>query len=501
MLLSLSNHSALGIDQKLDNCHDIKICIANGESVVSETKPFLDQRIIDIVNNYLINNTDPKSIVTHHLPPEELCSKLDLTLPEEGCSMDDLYKTIDLYLTFSVRTGHRQYFNQLWSGFALPGFLGDVIASLANTSMYTYEVAPVATLMEKELIKKLGGLCGFKNPDGLFVTGGSNGNLQAMMIARNHKAPHVKSDGFRKVGHLIAFVSEEAHYSFEKSANVLGIGSTNVCKIKTDAVGRMIPDELAMAIEESLQQGKQPFFVGATAGTTVKGAFDPIEEIGRIAKQHDLWFHVDGALGGTVIFSPRYRGLLEDLNRADSFVLNAHKLMGLPLICSILLVRETGHLLNTNSVPEADYIFHDESYGSHDLGPKSLQCGRRVDVLKLWLSWKFYGENGYAERMDRFFELAALAEDIVNRTSSLELMAPRSSTNVCFRYLPDNSENINKFNIRLREELARCGKSLVNYARLGDDVAIRLVIANHELTQDDITQFFDNLIQTAESLS
>lgn len=468
---------------------------------MSDSKPFLDHRVFDIVNNYIKSNADPESVVTHHLPPHELRSQIDLTLPEEGCSMDDLYNSIDQYLEFSVRTGHRQYFNQLWSGFALPGFLGEVIASLANTSMYTYEVAPVATLMEKELIKILGGISGFENPDGLFVTGGSNGNLQAMMIARNRAFPQIKNEGFQNSEKLIAFVSEEAHYSFEKSANVLGIGSTNVHKIRTDASGRMIPEELSMAIEESFLKGKRPFFVGATAGTTVKGAFDPIEEMAQIAKHHDLWFHVDGALGGPVIFSSRHRDLLEGLNQADSFVLNAHKLMGLPLICSILLIREKGNLLNTNSVTGTDYLFHDEAFGSHDLGPMSLQCGRRVDALKLWLSLKFYGEKGYADRMDRFFELAALAEDIVNRTPFLELMAPRSSVNVCFRYLPDNSEDIDEFNLRLREELARSGKALVNYARLGKDVAIRLVISNHELARDDISLFFDNLIHTAESLS
>lgn len=250
---------------------------------MTQSKPFLDQKVIDIINTYLQSNSDSESIVTHHLSPDKLRSKIDLTLSEKGCSMDDLYKTIEEYLTFSVRTGHRQYFNQLWSGFSLPGILGDVLASLANTSMYTYEVAPVATLMEKELIKKLGDLCGFEDSDGLFVTGGSNGNLQAMMIARNRAVPEIKSEGFPNSTELVAFVSEEAHYSFEKSANVLGIGSTNLRKIKTDAVGRMIPEELSLACEESFQKGKRPFFVGATAGTTVKGAFDPLEEIAQVA--------------------------------------------------------------------------------------------------------------------------------------------------------------------------------------------------------------------------
>ncbi len=468
---------------------------------MKDTTQFLDQKIVDIVNEYLKGNADPDSIVSHHLSPEELCAKIDLKLSEQGCSVDDLYEALDRYLRYSVRTGHRQFFNQLWSGFTLPGFLGEIIACLANTSMYTYEVAPVATLMEKELIKKLGDMCGFDNPDGLFMTGGSNGNLQAMMIARNRTLPHIKKEGLRNAVQLSAFVSEEAHYSFEKNANILGIGNENVRKIRTDDKGRMVPEELAKAVEESQGEGKRPFFVGATSGTTVKGAFDPLEEIGRIAEKHDLWFHVDGALGGSVILSPRHRVLLEGLNKADSFALNAHKLMGLPLICSILLVKEKGCLLDTNSVSGTDYIFHDEAFGSFDLGPQSMQCGRRVDALKLWLSWKFYGAKRYAERIDRFFELAAFAEDIVDKAPSLELMAPRSSVNVCFRYVPENTENIDEFNLRLREELAKSGKSFVNYARLGEHVAIRLVIANHELTQEDISLFFNNLIQTAETLT
>ena len=468
---------------------------------MSETNSFLDQRAIDLVNSYISSNTNPETKVAHHLHPEILRSQIDLTLPENGSTLDALYETIEQYLTYSVRTGHRQFFNQLWSGFTLPGLLGELFACLANTSMYTYEVAPVATLMEKELIKILGGICGFENPEGLFVTGGSNGNLQAMMIARNRALPHVKSEGYNNAAELIAFVSEEAHYSFEKSANVLGLGSSNLRKIKTDDTGRMIPEELAMAIEQSLQKGKQPFFIAATAGTTVKGAFDPLEEIASIARQHDLWFHVDGALGGTVILSARHKNLLTGLEKADSFIWNAHKLMGLPLICSILLVREKGHFLKTNSVSGTDYIFHDEAYGAYDLGPMSLHCGRRVDALKLWLSWKYYGSKGYEERVDRFFELAAFAEDIVNQTPSLELMAPRSSVNICFRYIPNTSEDIDKFNLRLREELARKGKALVNFARVGENVAIRLVIANHEHRHEDLSLFFDNLIQTAKSIS
>ncbi|MFA9454723.1 MAG: aspartate aminotransferase family protein, partial [Candidatus Aminicenantaceae bacterium] len=222
--------------------------------------------------------------------------------------------------------------------------------------------------------------------------------------------------------------------------------------------------------------------------------------IGALARQHGLWFHVDGSLGGAALLSPRHRDLLKGLEQADSFVWNAHKLMGLPLICSIFLVREKGRLIASNSVAGADYIFHEDGHGASDLGPHSLQCGRRVDALKLWLSWKYYGDQGYAERTDRFFELAEYAEQIVREAPALELMAPRSSVTVCFRFRPPDTEDPNEFNLRLRRELARSGQSLVNYASLDENIVIRLVIANHELTRADVELFFQNVLTTAESL-
>ncbi len=467
---------------------------------MSDKHPVLDGRFLGLINAYLDQNLDPETRVTEFCSPEEMRSCLDLNFPAEGCTLDELYKTIDEYLRHSVRTGHPQFTNQLWSGFTLPGFLGDVFTSLTNTSMYTFEVAPVATLMEKELITKMGRLAGFKDPEGLLLTGGSNGNLQAMMIARNRAVPDLKRRGCVGNKILTAFVSEEAHYSFEKAANILGLGEDNVIKVRTDKSGCMLPEDLEQKIEASRSKGQQPFFLAATAGTTVKGAFDPCEPLAALAQQYGLWFHVDGSLGGTALLSPSHRYLLKGLEQADSFIWNAHKLMGLPLICSIFLVRKAGRLYKTNSVSGADYIFHDEAYGETDLGPISLQCGRRVDALKLWLSWKFYGEKGYAARVDRFFELAKYAEQIVQREPSLELMAPRSSVTVCFRFACRQAQDPNTFNLKVREKLARDGKCLVNYARLGEDVVIRLVIANHDLTEADIDRFFRNFLEAAASL-
>jgi len=163
---------------------------------MSDIFPQLDPRIVAHVNAYLRDNANPDLPVCRPLPPGELASRLDLSLPEAPGTLDGLYEFIERYLAYAVRTGHGQFFNQLWSGFDLPGFLGDLVASLANTSMYTYEVAPAATLMEIALVSRLGAMCGFADAEGLFTSGASAANLQAMLLARHRAEPALKRSGF-----------------------------------------------------------------------------------------------------------------------------------------------------------------------------------------------------------------------------------------------------------------------------------------------------------------
>ncbi|MBU1338266.1 MAG: glutamate decarboxylase [Acidobacteria bacterium] len=467
---------------------------------MTDRDKFLDDRIRDIINTYIRETESDLTPVTRHAPPSRLIEEMDLSLSREGCSLEALYTFIEEYLKNSVRTGHRQYYNQLWSGFSLPGLLGEMITALTNTSMYTYEVAPVATILETELVKKMGGLVGYPDPEGQFVTGGSNGNLLAMMIARNRERADARRKGIRDGQRLVAFVSDQAHYSFEKAANVIGIGSDQVKKVPSDIKGAMIPEELEKMLEDTMEQGLVPFFIGATAGTTVKGAFDPCESIAAIAAGYKIWFHIDASHGGGVFLSPKWRHLTAGSEKSDSIIWNAHKMMGLPITCSMFLVREKGHMLQTFTVSGTDYIFHDHELGVHDLGPQSLQCGRRVDALKLWLSLKYYGDDAYAARIEKFFALSAYAENIVTGHSNLELMAERTSVNICFRYTSPHIRDLNAFNKKVREEMASRGLNLVNYAFIGCDLVIRLVLLNHEAEKADIDRFFDNFIRTAEGL-
>ncbi len=458
-------------------------------------------KAVAIILKYLESNLHPETKVINYQTANVLQEKLDLTLPDDGVALEELIPIIESYLQYSVRTGNTQFFNLLFSGYSIPGILSEMVTSATNTTMHTYEVAPVATLMEIELIKHLNSLVGFNHGEGLMVTGGSNANLIGMQCARHQVLPEVKFKGLGN-NQLVAFVSEQAHYSYLKAANLLGIGIENLIKVKSDVEGKIIPSALETAIKLSLSEVKIPFFVGATAGTTVLGAFDPLPSLAEITRKYKLWLHVDGAWGGPVLFSEKYKYLLAGSDLVDSFTWDGHKLMGVPLICSAILVKEKGILSETCSGGGTDYLFHNDENESYNLGQMSLQCGRKVDALKLWMSWKHYGKNGYAKQIEKLLELANDAAEYIRHCEDLELIAEPKFLNICFRYIPKDKQlddtALDQLNLDIRNQLFHSGISFVNYAHYQGKIIIRLIIANAELQKADLEKFFQNLVDAGK---
>ncbi len=456
--------------------------------------------LLEQLEKFFTNSQEDQK-VSENLSPEELSQLISLELSKEGSSEENIHQLTELYLKHSVKTSHPRYFNQLWGGFQKAGFMGDIISSAANTSMYTHEVAPVATLIEKSLVKKMGKLAGFPDPEGQFTTGGSNGNLMAMLIARQKAMPQIKANGSSEIPKLTVYCSAESHYSISKGAIIMGLGTDQVRKVPVDEQGKMITTELEQMIHTDLEQGFKPFMIVATAGTTVRGAFDPIDQISPISKKHNLWFHVDGAWGGAVLLSKKHKQLMKGIEQADSLVWDAHKMMGMSLICSVLLVRERGHMLTTFSTQETDYIFHHAKDDPRDLGPSTMHCGRRNDSLKLWLTWKTLGDKGWEELIDHFMSLAEHAEQIINNHDQLQLSSSREFTNICFQVIPkDSSRDINDYNSQIREKLLKRGLVMVNKATLGEKTVIRLVICNHSTQKEHINQFFKEVLETGQEL-
>jgi glutamate/tyrosine decarboxylase-like PLP-dependent enzyme len=455
----------------------------------NEQLKFIDNVHNDI-RNYLEELENPKLKVRKHPPPKELLKIFDISL-EEPTNYNELAEYFQKYLDYSVKTSSKQFHNQLFAGYSAPAVAAEYVTSTVNGSNYTYEVSPLGTLMEIELLRKMASFVGFSEFSGTFLTGGSNANMIAMIVARQNKFPQVKSKGVSSVGELCIFVSEECHYSFEKSANAIGIGIDNVIQVKA-IDGKMNPSHLDAAIEKAKIDGKVPYFIGATAGTTERGEFDPIDEIKLIAEKHNLWLHIDGAWGGSIILSEKHKHLLGDTSLGDSFSWDPHKMMSIPLVCSVILINDKSLLSDTLSSENTDYIFHEHAHKEYDLGRSSIQCGKRVDSFKLWAAWKHFGDKGLADRIDKLMNTKNQILEYINTNPDLELLCDAPSLNINFRYI-DSKENLNSYNRDIREQLMDDGNSLCNMCLIDENLSIRLIVNNPEKDFEDYMIFFDNL--------
>ncbi len=424
----------------------------------------------------------------------ELTKILDLN-KQSSQDWTQLFAWIEQYLDYSPNTSHTGFANRMWSGANLPSILGEIIVALNNTSSCTFESAPVASLMETYMLEQMLECIGFKKGEGQMTTGSSNANMIAMMVARNQSLKTVKLQGLFKQKPLFAFVSGDAHYSLDKAANILGIGAEHLIKVPTTKNGEMDALALDKAIQKVQKNGGIAFFVCATLGTTVRGAYDNIEQLVVLKNKHKFWLHGDGAWGGAAIMSPMLKAkFLTGVEQLDSFTMDFHKMLGSSLMCNFLLLNYQNLLSCTCLDGDNSYIFRDNQT---DLGVNSLQCGRRVDSLKWFLDWKFYNKKGFSDRVERYYQLAKFAENFINTSDTLEMVVKRSSFNVCFRF---KAKDANNFNQKLRNQLLNDEQALFALAYIEKKLVFRLLISNINFDKVKLTALLNRLIETGEAL-
>lgn len=408
---------------------------------------------------------------------------LDLTPPREGLPLESVAERVWSVLECTPTTAGKRYFNQLFAGRDDAALLGELLTAVANNSMYTFKAAGAQILAERALLRHMARKVGWTNGDGAFTPGGSMSNFAAMLVARNVALEGVREHGFD--GRALAlYTSAESHYSIRKNAGMLGLGRRSVRAIPADHDGRMRVDALREALDRDTDAGVTPVMIVATAGTTVQGAFDPIREIADVARERGVWLHVDGAFGGTLLLSPKRRAALDGCELADSFTWDAHKMMGVPLTCSVALFRERG-LLQRSLDESATYLFQrdDDDYNP---GVRSLQCGRRNDALKLWAAWQHHGDEGYQRRVERQFALAAHAVGVIDADPSLTLVRRPQSINICFEVEGVDAREI-------CDLLDRTGRVKVSHGTVDGRPTIRLVCANPDLSEADIDEFYSEV--------
>ncbi|EGC43747.1 glutamate decarboxylase [Histoplasma capsulatum var. duboisii H88] len=392
------------------------------------------------------------SALVQSMRPEELQAALNLEIPSSGQGQNGFLRILDQVLEYSVNTWHQGFLDKLYSSTNAPGVAAELIIASLNTNVHVYPVSPALTVIEKYTSKQVASLFGLDGPKagGISVQGGSASNATSIVVARNTLFPKTKKDGCDGYK-FVLFTSAHGHYSIEKAAQSLGFGSSAIWAVPVDQKGRMIPQSLERLIVKAKSEGRTPFYVNATAGTTVLGSFDPLEQIAFICRKHNLWFHVDASWGGSYAFSRRQRAKIAGSHLADSITVNPHKMLGVPVTCSFLLGADMNKFHRANTLPAA-YLFHNDYLAADlngnadvsvpdvwDLADMTLQCGRRADSLKLFLSWTYYGTEGYERQIDAASDMAAYFAAAVSDCPNLLLISenPPPCLQVCFCYAPN----------------------------------------------------------------
>lgn len=402
----------------------------------------------------------PRTTLVEQHKPQKLSQLLDPQFPETGVGQEGFLQLTQKILQYSVNTWDQGFLPKLYASTDAPGVASDLILSVLNTNVHVYDASPALTIIEKATARALASLFGLtgSHAGGISVPGGSASNTTSIVIARNTLFPATKKEGNHNRA-FILFTSAHGHYSVEKAAQMLGFGSDAVWTVPV-VDGRMNPRALESLIAKARKEGKTPFYVNATAGTTVLGSYDPIRAISKICREEKLWLHVDGSWGGPAIFSPELaREKLDGTHLADSIAINPHKMMGVPVTCSFLLGADLRQFHRANTLP-ASYLFHSDPdsnnsnsndpdvVGSgappklkqpseiHDLADLTLQCGRRGDALKLHLSWSYHGTSGYRTQIESAFATAAYFSSVVRGHPDLWLVGedPPPCLQVCFFY-------------------------------------------------------------------
>lgn len=387
----------------------------------------------------------------------------------------------------SLPTQSPYFMNQLFAGVLPQTLAAEDVVNRTRTTLATFEASPVYSVIELETVKALGTKIGWRPADteGISVAGGSAANFMAVHCARHRAWPESKRRGLGGLQPRL-YVSTEAHYSFEKAVVALGLGLDSLVTVETDVDGRMKPEALEARIAADMRDGYRPFFIGATAGTTVTGAFDPFEELARIAAKHDLWLHVDAAWGAPAYFSKRAAHLVRGSHLADSVTFDAHKFFGSGLTSTFFLTRHASILFDANDVKGGEYLFH--ASAELDRGRMSWQCGRGAEGLAFWALWKNLGDEGMTRSIDRMLELKDATVDFVRARPRLRLVSEPEFLNVCVEVIPESGEPDARWSARVREALRERNQAMINYSTdKSGRTFLRLILVHPMLELEHVT--------------
>ncbi|WP_086823380.1 aspartate aminotransferase family protein [Streptomyces sp. NRRL B-24572] len=430
---------------------------------------------------------------------------LDRPLGDPSAALDELES---VYLRDAVYFHHPRYLGHLNCPVVIPAVLGEAVLSAVNSSLDTWDQSAGGTLIERKLIDWTTGRIGLGPlADGVFTSGGTQSNLQALLLAREEA-------GSTDLKKLRIFSSECSHFSVQKSAQLLGLGRDAVVAVPVDRNKRMQSVVLAAELEACRAEGLIPMAIVATAGTTDFGSIDPLPEIAALAAEYGAWMHVDAAYGCGLLASRTRRHLLDGIERADSVTVDYHKSFFQPVSSSAVLVRDGATL--RHATYHADYLNPlPQALGFARAGgtpstlaeqipnqvDKSLQTTRRFDALKLWMTLRVMGADGIGELFDEVCDLAAEGHALLTADPRYEVVVEPQLSTLVYRYVPEaaaSPADVDRANLHARKALFASGEAVVAGTKVDGRQYLKFTLLNPETTPADIAAVLDLIAGHAE---
>lgn len=419
-------------------------------------------------------------------PIDELLRELDFDrVVADGNA--DLAALAGIVLANSNHLRHPRYMGHQVAIPMLPSAFADLLNGVTNNGMAVYEMGPAQTAIEKGLVGWMLAKVGWPDGDGVFTHGGSLGNLTALLAARAQVFPESWRDGLPP--DVVLLVPEFSHYSIERVAAIMGLGTRQLVKVPVDAALRIDPEALMRVHAEQTAAGRTVLAVVANAGATANGAVDPLREIGLFCRAHGIWLHVDGAHGAAALVSPRYRSLLDGIELADSVVWDTHKLLGTSALACAVLFRDRAALTGAFE-QHAPYLFSEDEKPGEDVSLRTFECTKVPIALKLFFNLAQIGEVGMAAHVDRLFDQARAFHDLLGARPGIDVFGPPQCNILLFRYGSDSARQD-----RLRRELVIDGDFYITRTTVRGEAWLRLVIQNPFTEASDIAALADRLEQ------
>jgi len=443
--------------------------------------------LVDQLAGYLTKTLDGKGPVHPWLEPED---RLKLW-PDPSVRTSTPLQVIQELLEQSQHIHHPGFVGHQMAPPLPLAALADLASSVLNNSSAIYEMGPAGVLIEKRVVDWMNRSLGYgPDSDGFFTSGGTLGNLTALLAARQAKGGEDPwTEGTREP--FCFLVSEHAHYSIDRAVKIAGWGEAGVIKIPVDDQFRLSLDALKPAYEKAKSEGKRVIGISASACSTATGSFDPLEGIADFAEARGLWFHVDGAHGASTILSKKYRGLLKGIDRADSIVWDPHKMMMTPALTTAVLFKRGDDSYRTFA-QKASYLFQKGAKEEwFNPSQRTLECTKRDFSFRLYLVLRTYGAELFGDYVTRQFDLARSFAAKLRTTKDFEVPVDPQANIVCFRYVGKKNADLDVLHTQVRRKIIEAGKFYLVQTKLPTGVHLRTTLMNPFTTESQLDELVE----------